>query len=64
MPAHIPDRVSTQVRLDKVSWQKLKIIAKLENRNANSQLDFFMRQGVARYEAEHGPVELPDESEE
>ena len=60
MPAAIPGRISTQVRLDEMTWQKLKIIAKRENRNANSQLDYFMKKSVAAYEAEHGPTSLPD----
>lgn len=61
MPTRIPGRISTQVRLDEITWKKLKIIAKKENRNANSQLDYFMRKGVEAYEAEHGPISLPDE---
>ena len=60
MPAAIPGRISTQVRLDEITWRKLKVIAQLENRNANSQLDYFMKQGVAAYEAEHGHISLPD----
>lgn len=59
MPAKIPGRISTQVRLDEITWKKLKIIAKIENRNANSQLDYFMKKGVEAYEAEHGPISLP-----
>lgn len=61
MPSRIPGRISTQVRLDEITWKKLKIIAKKENRNANSQLDYFMRKSVEAYEAEHGPISLPDE---
>ena len=61
MPAAIPGRISTQVRLDEVAYKKMKIIAKMENRNANSQLEYFMKKGVEAYEAEHGPIELPDE---
>lgn len=60
MPAAIPGRISTQVRLDEMTWRKLKIIAQRENRNANSQLDYFMKRGVAAYEAEHGPIFLQD----
>lgn len=62
MPAAIPGRVSTQVRLDGITWKKLKIIAKNENRNANSQLDFFMKKGVEAYEAEHGVISLPPDN--
>lgn len=61
MPAAIPGRISTQVRLDEITWKKLKVIAKIENRNANSQLDYFMKKGVEAYEAEHGPIVLSDE---
>ncbi len=61
MPAAIPGRIATQVRLDETTWKKLKIIAKRENRNANSQLGYFMQKGVEAYEAEHGPISLPDE---
>ena len=60
MPAAIPGRISTQVRLDEISYKKMKIIAKLENRTANSQLEYFMKKGVDAYEAEHGPISLPD----
>lgn len=61
MPAKIPGRISTQVRLDEITWKKLKIIAQIENRNANSQLDYFMKKGVEAYEAEHGTISLLDE---
>ena len=61
MPAPIPGRISTQVRLNETAWKKLKIIAKRENRNANSQLEYFLLRSVEAYEAEHGPILLPDE---
>ena len=62
MPAAIPGRIATQVRLDEITYKKMKVIAKMENRNANSQLEYFMKKGVEAYEAEHGPIDLPDES--
>lgn len=58
MPAPIPGRIATQVRLDETAYKKMKIIAKLENRNTNSQLDYFMRKGVEAYEKEHGVISL------
>ena len=61
MPAKIFGKISTQVRLDEHIWKKLKVIAKNENRSANSQLDYFMKKGVEAYEEEHGPISLPDE---
>lgn len=64
MPAAIPGRRSTQLRINEAVFQKAKAIAKIENRNTNSQLEYFVKQGVERYEAEHGPVQVPEESAE
>lgn len=61
MPKAIPGRIATQVRLDETAYKKMKIIAQLENRNANSQLEYFMKKGVEAYEAEHGTIQLSDE---
>lgn len=61
MPKAIPGRVATQVRLDEVAYKKTKIIAQRESRNTNAQLEYFMKKGVEAYEAEHGPIVLPDE---
>lgn len=61
MPAPIPGRIATQVRLDETLWRKLKVIAKLEERNANSQLNYYLKLGVESYEHEHGVITLPDE---
>ena len=49
MPAAIPNRVSTQVRLDEIAWKKLKAIAKVENRNANAQLNYFLQKAIESY---------------
>lgn len=59
MPAKIPGRVCSQVRLDEIAYKKMKVIAVRENRNANSQLDYFLKKCVAEYEAIHGPIVLP-----
>ena len=61
MPAAIPGRIPTQIRIDEITWKKLKVIAKMENHNANSQLEYFVKRDVAAYEAEHGPISLPVE---
>lgn len=60
MPAPIPGRIATQVRLNETVWKKLKVIARKENRNANSQLEYFLIKSVEAYEAEHGAIELPE----
>lgn len=61
MPAAIPGRIATQVRLDETTYRKMKVIARLESRNTNAQLEYFMKKGVEAYEAEHGTIFLQPE---
>lgn len=61
MPAKIPGRISTQVRIDETAYKKLKVIAIRENRNANSQLEYFVKKCVAEYEALNGQIILQQE---
>ena len=58
MPAAIPNRIATQIRSDKDVYGKTKKIAKSENRNTNSQIEYFVRKGVEAYEKEHGSIHL------
>lgn len=58
MPAAIPNRIATQIRIDKNIYMKTKEIAKSENRNTNSQIEYFVRKGVEAYEKEHGSISL------
>lgn len=62
MPAKMPGRVATQVRLDETAYRKMKVIAMRENRNANSQLDYFLKKCVAEYEALNGQIVLQKDS--
>ena len=64
MPAKIAGRVCSQVRLDEIAYKKMKVIAVRENRNANSQLDYFLKKCVAEYEAQHGKITLPADQDE
>ena len=57
MPAAKPNRVVTQLRIDEVLHAKSKIIAKKEERPLNSQFEYWIKQGVERYEKEHGNID-------
>lgn len=61
MPAAKPGKIATQMRYDEILYAKTKIIAEREMRTTNAQLEYFMKKGVEAYEAEHGPILLPDE---
>lgn len=55
------NKVSTQMRFDQTLYEKTKIIAENELRSINAQIEYFIKKGVEAYEAEHGPILLPDE---
>lgn len=60
MPAPIPGRVATQIRIDEIAYKKTKYIAKKESRATNSQIEYFVKLGVEAYEKEHGIISLPE----
>lgn len=62
MPAAIPGRIATQIRINETIYRKAKLIAVAENRNANAQLEYFIKKGVEAYEAEYGPISIPKET--
>lgn len=60
MPAAIPGRIATQIRINEEIYKKTKYIAKRENRNTNSQIEYFVKLGVEAYENEKGTISLPE----
>ena len=56
MPAAIPNRIQTQVRIDAEVHGKLKTIAAIESRNMNSQIEYFLKKGIEQFEKENGPI--------
>ena len=59
MPAPIPGRISTQIRINEAVYKKTKYIASQESRATNSQIEYFVKLGVEAYEKEHGTISLP-----
>ena len=60
MPAAIPNRITTQFRLDEVLHAKTKIISEREKRPLNSQFEYFVQKGVESYEKENGFISLKE----
>lgn len=60
MPAPIPNRKTTQLRINQTLYDKAKAIGERESRNTNSQIEYFVRIGIEAYEREHGEVSLSD----
>lgn len=61
MPAPIPGRISTQIRINEAVYKKTKYIALRESRATNSQIEYFVKLGVEAYEKEHGTILLPED---
>ncbi len=61
MPASIPGRIATQIRINEIAYKKTKYIAQQESRNTNAQIEYFVKLGVETYEKEHGVITLSDE---
>ena len=53
-------RSTTQLRFDETLHAKAKIIADREIRTLNAQLEYFIKTGIERYEAEHGEIILSE----
>ena len=49
------------LRVDEKMLQKFKCIADREGRSLNSMLLSVIREGIAEFEAEHGPIPLGEE---
>ena len=55
--------IALQLRLDGTAHSKEKITAEKELRSLNSQLEYFIKQGIEGYEKEFGVVANQDEHE-
>ncbi len=48
------------LRIDKTVMTKIRVIAALNGRSANKEIEFQLRQAISVYEAAHGEIILPD----
>ena len=55
------EKANTQLRVEVSLFAKLKHVAKSEGRSANAQIERFIREGVERFESEHGVIDTDTE---
>ena len=53
---------SLSIRIDTVMLDKLHVVADYEGRSANGQINILIRDCIAAYEKEHGPIEVGQRS--
>jgi len=58
----VPSKSVTQIRIDELAYEKLKIIASKELRSLNAQMEYFLINAVAEYESKNGEIIIPDEN--
>lgn len=51
------------LRVDKTIMDKFKVIAAANGRSINKEIEMLMKQTVAKYEQDNGPIALPDQDE-
>lgn len=49
-------KIQTGLRIDEVTYGKLKTLSLQEGRTLNNLIEHIIRQHLAAYEQEHGPV--------
>lgn len=52
------------LRIDKTVMHKTKVIAAINGRSVNKEIEFRLKEAIVAYEKEHGPILLPNPSTE
>lgn len=55
-----PNRMSTQLRIDKSALDKLQVIADTETRSRNMMICYILEQYIQQYEKKHGKIEISE----
>ena len=50
------------LRLDKITYQKIGILATAEHRSMNNYIEYILLKHIAEIEQERGPILPPDDS--
>lgn len=48
------------LRVDEVAYEKLRIIAKENNRSINAQIEYLIKQCIHQYERQHGEIKIEE----
>ena len=56
-------KVQVGLRLEEEAYEKVKVIAKEEKRSINNLVEYAVERYIKDYEAQHGPVETPEEED-
>ena len=54
-------KIQTGLRMNEQLYEKAKSLSAIEQRSLNNFIEYVLQKYVDEYEAEHGPISLPDE---
>lgn len=55
------DKVQTGLRLKEPVYEKMKVLARRQQRSFNNFMEYVIQEYIDNYESEHGPIEIPTE---
>lgn len=53
--------VSSNLRVEEQSWEKLKVIAKNNKRSINKEIEYLIEKVILEYEEKHGEIKISED---
>lgn len=55
--------VSSNIRIEEETWEKLRIIASINKRSINKEIEYLIEQSIKDYEEKHNKIDINYEEE-
>ena len=55
--------VSSNIRIEEETWEKLRIIASINKRSINKEIEYLIEQSIKEYEEKHNKIDINYEEE-
>ena len=55
--------VSSNIRIEEETWEKLRIIASINKRSINKEIEYLIEQSIKEYEKKHNKIDINYEEE-
>lgn len=53
--------VSSNLRVEEQSWEKLKVIARNNKRSINKEIEYLIEKVIFEYEEKHGEIKISED---
>ena len=55
--------VSSNIRIEEETWEKLRIMASINKRSINKEIEYLIEQSIKEYEEKHNKIDINYEEE-